>query len=835
TQLVEEGLLEDALKLDQAYITTIHGFGLRLLTEYAFEAGVSPSPRLLNEDEEKTLIRLALSETKETDGVLDDLQKFGYRYDFNSGKGPEDLFRDKILFLLSKFRSLGKLAKDDRILAHALQKLTATYGPTGDPALLKLALLVAVQDLLRRFPADLAPLFDKKTVVETFRGDYRALKRAEKGDTLDTDWRLWQQLRGLRQSKGGSPTPDGYDDLAGNVIAAAEGLLQHPGPRQEAEVLLSSLLLGSQDCLLRYGESKREKGLVDYTDMLAVAFQLLSRNQEALTDLKNRVDCLVIDEFQDTNPLQFSLMWALQRAGVPTLIVGDLKQAIMRFQNADSRLMAQLQKDFQEYLDPLENNWRSSPALMAWVNQIGAGLFGADYTHLTPKAAFETQLSPLEIIDIPKRAKKDGNYIIAQQTVARIRDLLEAGDQLVYDRHTKEMRPLRGSDIAILCPINAHLDHYARALRAIGIQPQLEEDGWFESRIVQLLYYCLSYVADNEDRHAALYLAVTELGHYDLKAAVSTLVDGVPLQEPVLESLKEVSLQCADLAVDAILQEIIVKLDLFNIIVSWPDSTQARANVLRLLGETSAFIGANREALASGGYYGSGLKTFLAWLKSRAEQENSQPAPRVVDENGVQLMTWHKSKGKEWPVVAVCGSYRDIKARLPSFDVVYEDFSDLGTILEKAAIEITPDFVAPETKENFLAPLQEAAIDDALRLLYVVLTRSRDKLILEWPSFLKPEKVTYWNLLTERAQITIDKNKMRVGAVAFDCRISQGDSEALPEFAETGADDNTTLPTVGRRAIVKGALPTDLTPEAITPSSRHGAEEAKVGIQTIQY
>ena len=62
----------------------------------------------------------------------------------------------------------------------------------------------------------------------------------------------------------------------------------------------------------------------------------------ALEALAERVDCLVIDEFQDTNPLQFSLLWLLQKVGIPTLIVGDLKQAIMGFQGADPRLMERL-------------------------------------------------------------------------------------------------------------------------------------------------------------------------------------------------------------------------------------------------------------------------------------------------------------------------------------------------------------------------------------------------------------------------------------------------------------------------------------------------------------
>ena len=94
--------------------------------------------------------------------------------------------------------------------------------------------------------------------------------------------------------------------------------------------------------LVHYAAAKREAGLVDYSDMIAMAGQLLRERSDVLDTLVKRVDCLVVDEFQDTNPLQFALLWQLKEAGVPTLVVGDLKQAIMGFQGADPRLFEAL-------------------------------------------------------------------------------------------------------------------------------------------------------------------------------------------------------------------------------------------------------------------------------------------------------------------------------------------------------------------------------------------------------------------------------------------------------------------------------------------------------------
>src|SRR4030067_1698336 len=151
-ELVREGRLDDALKLDQAYISTIHSFGLRILIEFAFDAGISPIPRLLIEDEEKILIRRALAVTDRADLVMDNLMAHGYRFDYNSQEGPEDQFRNKVLNLINKLRSIGVLGEEKQITHHALAKIKEVYGPTRSASDLKEELLGAVKDLLKRYP-----------------------------------------------------------------------------------------------------------------------------------------------------------------------------------------------------------------------------------------------------------------------------------------------------------------------------------------------------------------------------------------------------------------------------------------------------------------------------------------------------------------------------------------------------------------------------------------------------------------------------------------------------------------------------------------------------------
>jgi ATP-dependent helicase/nuclease subunit A len=832
-ELVRAKHLEDALLLDQAYITTIHGFGLRLISEFAFEAGQAPKSRLLNKDEEKTLIRMALARTERADRVIGDLRRFGYGYDFSSGKGPEDGFRDRILSVIGNLRAIGRLEEEPELASYASRYLKDRYGPTETANGLNDALSVAVGSLLASFPDDLSGAFGSNdTAKKDLRRDRQNLGRAQNKVWLENDWKLWSDLRKLRLSRQGNPMPDGYDSLGQAVIDAADLLPRHPGPLADSIAHAEALLGAAQEALDHYAEMKQRSALVDFTDMLAVAQRILVSRPGVLEALHRNVDCMVIDEFQDTNPLQFSLLWAFKEAGVPTLIVGDVKQAIMGFQGADPRLMEKLLADHSDHTEVLDANWRTQPSLMPFVNAVSRGLFRDKYTDLKPRADEGFQ-KPLEVIDYPKLPPRGKAYneVRAMHTALRIKELLDDEEQFVQDRRTKAKRRLRGADVAILCPSHKLLGIYAEALRLQGLRAQLSESGWHESRIVTLVRHAIEYVVDPTDLHAALYLSVTELGSNNLEQALTAIMDDGRIDDDLLKALDAVAVGPADRTVDGIVAEVISALDLFGIIAGWRDASQARANLLRFQAEAREFVAANPEALASGGYFGSGAKVFLAWLEAKVDGERDadrQPDARVRDEDAVQLATWHSAKGREWPIVAVCGWEDTVSPRLPDLSVEYTDFLDLGKILENARIVFIPNFVAAETRERFLADMQKQAETEAHRLIYVALTRPREKLILEWPSHLDPKldegkTVTYYSLLRGVAHVTLGNNGLTIGDQDFPCRIGLAANEMPDDLARNGGGERSVpLPVVGRRAVGVRQYDGLVTPEFITPSGLEG-------------
>ena len=822
-ELIAKEKLDEAIGLDQAYISTIHSFGLRLITEFAFDAGLSPSPRMLNDDEEAILASRALATSESAIDKMQNLDRDGFKFDFNSKTGPETSFRKRLVTLTRLLRSIGKDIGAEKLSAHAEKKIAELYGPTEDAARLKETLLAAVKALLGNFPEDISKLGSiPDSIRKQLWRDYRDLSQAAKSEPLDSDWGLWQKLRKLKAyAPGSKKLPPGYDDLVRSVIAAADALPLHPGPMLDAQTHARTMFSAVEESLTAYADEKRSRGLVDYTDMLTEAHKLLSTKKDALEALNERVACLVVDEFQDTNPLQFSLLWSLKKA-VPTIVVGDMKQAIMGFQNADARLLNELCKQNPLCTDPRKENYRSSIALMTWINSIGREMFDG-YTELAPKAQFKSSITDaLEVLDARVKLGKEA---CASYTVKRVVELLHGEEEeKIWDKDQKAYRRLRGGDIAIICYTNKRLLFYADSLRKAGLRCRLEEEDWFESRIIQYAWYALSYVADPEDRHAALYLYITETGRHTLQAGLAELIEGHKLQDALLDALDAVAAGAPDRTVDAVLQDIVVKLDLYGTIAEWEDGVQARANLLRLQAECQEFMRGNRDAMACGGYYGSDSKTFLGWLMGKVERDkegNKQPEASVIDDDAVQLMTWHKSKGREWPVVAVCGLDEGEFPRLEATRVDYTDFSDPENILEHATAEIYPKFKASETNDKFKAALIPESRESSKRVLYVALTRAREKLILEWPAYLeeKDDSGTYWTELTTSAKLTLDGASMVVGTTPLPCRIS---SILTNEAIEVPVKErNSTLLVYGRRAIMKKLLPIELTPESIMPSSLH--------------
>ena len=254
------------------------------------------------------------------------------------------------------------------------------------------------------------------------------------------------------------------------------------------------------------------------------------------------------------------------------------------------------------------------------------------------------------------------------------------------------------------------------------------------------------------------------------------------------------------------------------------DATQARANIVKFEASAREFVTAHRDTLAAAGIHGYGIETFLAWLRHRAETPDLDGQPTTGDEaDAVELVTWHSAKGREWPIVVVSQLDNGIEPRLPSQSIGYKSFKDIGEILAVADLSYAPSFAAPEQNAKFKEALNAEEQNDARRLLYVVLTRARETLILEWPEYAlagkSPEEIkpSYARLLHIDCGLKIDAARASCKGTKLPMRLTRIANGELAEKVD-GASKPVRREGIGRVAIRRPPIVLPTRPDTVSPS-----------------
>lgn len=776
--LMARGRIGDALEIDRAYIGTIHALGQRLLTEHAFAGGHSPESRLLTDPERDLLIRLEMGRCEGLKPLMAGLARFGYAWDPQTGMSAEEKFRAKLLQTVDLIRGLGERGGSPDILNSALAELTYGYGDCeADGSALTDALRRAVQSLLDAFPHNLANQFQgNASAVKDFSGNHKDLRRALEPSVLEGDWKLWQKLRNLRQSKRGSQTPEGYDDCAAAVVAAADFLPRHPGPLADARAHLTAIVTGAQEVLAAYQAAKREAGLIDYADMIVETETLLRKDPAILQSVLGEIDCVVIDEFQDTNPVQFALLWRLACSAKHALIVGDTKQSIMGFQGADARLSAALQTANPEVIAPLDRNWRSDPRIMELVNTLGPTLFPESYDALSPVRA-ETGETTIEVLNLPR-----SDFVNAAPSIAnRVADLL-ADETQVFDKAREELRAVRPEDIAVLCYTHGHASSVASALEAHGIPVRIQQAGWLNAPAMCAARAALAYASDPGDKYAALTWLTLGPPRMAMEDALRNAVDGVLDTHQSLENLRGLNQAIEALPIADAVALVLQTTGLRDWAAGMSDATQALADLARLDGEAQEFDRMLPGLRAAAGFHGNNMQIFLGWISGQTDRDwDRHPDCDAWSGSGVEICTWHSAKGREWPITFVAGLDQSIAERPGTLRAEFESFDHLASVLDNAGLGFLPDFAAPESQQAFAEARHPEDMKDAARKLYVALTRARDRLILVLPkerrtARTQPERMI--DILRDHAGLTVNVGEISLCGRAFEAHIFDGNVES---------------------------------------------------------
>ena len=500
----------------------------------------------------------------------------------------------------------------------------------------------------------------------------------------------------------------------------------------------------------RFAEEKEQQAWLDFNDLEVMTERLLTTREDvrALYATGKRLRALMVDEFQDTSPIQTRILQMIAPASDEVFIIGDAKQSIYRFRGADVTVFQEARADLEANAGKaieMDACFRSHSRLIDFVNHLFPLIFTRESRYDTPYEAMRAWRQPfaeraaieMRIIWQEKDAEEKLNsYQLrereAQLVAQRIKEIVAQKDVLVGGDQG-EARAADYGDIALLFQASTHFDVYERALADAGLPyVTIAGKGFYGRQEILDISNLLAFLTNASDE---LSLAAA------LRSPMFAISDETLLrlrldqQQSLWRSLFDDSIAVArdqkeavEFAREALtsLRALVGRLSPAEIVTAavretgylatlsaLPHGDRRVANVEKMIEQTRALATMT-------------LSDVVVRLKELKFREAREGEASVEESGAVRLMTVHKAKGLEFPIVwIVDAAYSGAADRSK-----LATHADLGVAINLQEDELTKDAPRPATFE--LIRLVEMQMDRAekKRLLYVAVTRARDHLIL---------------------------------------------------------------------------------------------------------
>ena len=688
--------------LPRAQIGTIHSFCAQLLRENCQAAGLSPDFRILDEERADAMKTAALDRVLE--GCYADpesLPGFLALAD-TAGEGRDDRnLAELVLTLHSRMQCHARPALWAR---RQTELLAAPCADAGDTPWGK-ELLDWAAGLTEYYAAELEALIpqmeEDERVYAAYADHFGALsdQLRELARRFRMGWdkaaealpfavprlpalRKAPELEIVERAKNGRKRClDGMKKIAAVFAAPSEQVLRDMAQTAPAMRALLELTLRFDAA---YAADKRSRGLADYADLEHFAAKLLTDENDTPTPLARSLSAryteIMVDEYQDVSRVQDAIFRALSDGGKKLFLVGDVKQSIYRFRLADPEIFNEKFRAYAE-ADPavarrilLRENFRSRAEILDGANavfslcmsrELGDVAYNREAA-LVQGAAWYEGAAPkpeLVLLRLPESGGEDSpdkTAFEAAWTARRIRTLVESGARITVPGGT---RPMVYGDVAILLRSANNVGGvYRQALLDEGIPVgKAQGSGFFTSVEISTLMSILTLL-DNPHkdipliavlRSAAFGFTPDELARIraaDKEADLYSALEKAAAEDgkcrDFLEKLSQLRLAVADLSAAQTVWEIIERFDLLALCSAMSDGHQRRENLM-------AFVTLS-ESFESSGY--RGLHRFVLWAQALAEKGQEPAAGGAA--SAVQILSIHKSKGLEFPVVFLCDTAR---------------------------------------------------------------------------------------------------------------------------------------------------------------------------------
>lgn len=735
-------------ELERATVTTIHGFCARLLRNYPLEAAVDPHFQVMDGTVAELRLRRVLAEAVE-------------RWMVQNHDAAEQLYVE--------FGSRRTILQT----VHRVYEQWRTYHVRPEDVLRETTRTLDLQRV--RFTAlrdELVKLADqgqslvgqcmegRKTVPKYLRDAEAWLANLERGlheamhwdgnhDTPHTAY--FQSLASKMWRNSG---PDELKALHRQLKTTLYDWLLHTEAPDYRDLIRAVLDVTAQ-VARSYETQKRQEQALDFHDLETMTCDMLQAHPQLAVAWRQHVRYVMVDEFQDTNALQKTILDLLigQDKDVKRFVVGDGKQSIYKFRGADVAVFHRIGEEIRQQggqAVSLDVNFRTQHRLIAYINALFGFLMqkrddDPDYViHYEPLVAHRqpphtdatVELLPVSIPqDSHTERGEDPRQKEAARLASRIRSMVDHEEPLIY-RDSKAVHVTYG-DVAILLASRTHLHTYEQALRDEGIPYDvIGGRGFYDRQEVLDVLNVLKLIQNRDDELALLaylrspFVHVSDESLYWLTRGQRLhqaffYLETAPQEVPDAEwgRLRQARHRLLHWervkqteGVYRLIRDILQETGFLSVLLAAPNGDQAALNVEKLL---DLARDVDREGLS--------LADFLDEIRELQQADMQETEASIIRERGnaVVLMTIHASKGLEFPVVALPDLSRQIRKGAES-RALY--MPGQGLAIKK--------FRAGDTAEGdglydtFLATEQDRELQESIRLFYVAATRARDYLLL---------------------------------------------------------------------------------------------------------
>jgi len=507
---------------------------------------------------------------------------------------------------------------------------------------------------------------------------------------------------------------------------------------------------------LAYRAEKVRRNCMDFPDQEHWAIELLAGEDGSPTELARQIAGryreVMVDEYQDTNEVQNCIFRAISGQERHLFAVGDVKQSIYRFRLADPTIFLRKYLAYRDAAEAeedeprkvlLQSNFRSRRQILDAANFVFAGImsvqagemeygpdealrFGADY--YLPRTDTDTEFHLISVADTEEETF-DRSEVEARFIAGRIRRMLDEGYG-VQDGET--LRPVRPEDIVILMRSPSGREGlFAAAMAREGIPFAGEEDEAFFSAMEVAVMLSFLRIIDNPRQDVPL-IAVLRSPLFgftpDDLARIRALqsagdfygalcLDETPKTAAFLASLEELRQAARDLSADRLLWKIYSDCHALAVFGAMSGGQQRKNNLIAL------FTYAGQQAELGRG----NLFDFNTYVQDLLERDSVPPISARQSGGGVRLMSIHKSKGLEFPVVILADLQKQFNMKDLNRPVLVHPELGLGTECVDLERRIRYESVS---KTALAMTLRRESLAEEMRILYVAMTRAREKLIL---------------------------------------------------------------------------------------------------------